>query len=445
MLAPAPLSGIEALILHPRRERIGREVLREAVREALEQICPDSEVSNVGGDDPNSAAFVLDFNHIEVIQDCDPLQVHDFQDILALDATLASFPNAETVLQDHQCVTKVSFMKGDARVEHQQPGAAFAGFAAGSMIQRPTFRTPGEFLEAMAVTSGILEALRLLMLSSALMWKHNGVIMSPERFRMLNSPELVELLSVRPDFFEGPDTPDGRETLGLSVYGSEYLIGKRVVFEAAPVPMEYLVEQALAFLKTCLMRDDLLPDGDLFGADIKEQIRVRYSAARSSHDVGSIRLTVETSTSNNIVPDLEPAPLLSFEDEEGVADRGWSETDEAALDPNDPIDAAILARLRDAQLPEAEDEAEKPSPATPVVEPVEEPRIAKPLPEEFSSKPIVAEVQPRAPRTSIAELRKFAADHRVPDLSETKPAGASSAFGKFGSALSGLLRRKDQQ
>ena len=97
MLTPAPLSGIEALILHPRRERIGREVLREATREALEQISPDSVIKAIDENEANRATFSLGLNKVEVSQDCDPLQLDDLHDILSVDATRAGFPNAETV------------------------------------------------------------------------------------------------------------------------------------------------------------------------------------------------------------------------------------------------------------------------------------------------------------------------------------------------------------
>ena len=159
-----------------------------------------------------------------------------------------------------------------------------------------------------------------------------------KNFSMLASDPFPVPLFVHPGLFSSRNTINGVPVLGLRTFGASHLIGYEIIFIEAPVPLGWLFERACNFVSIVRDRGSLIPHSETFGVDNSEVIRVRHRPASDDRPAGEIELTLERSSEFELEEKgLANSKALLVESEA-----------EIALDQNDPIDRAILDRLKQA-------------------------------------------------------------------------------------------------
>ena len=203
-----------------------------------------------------------------------------------------------------------------------------------------------------AATSWILRAERFAAHPPSLVhWCQSNVLATPDNFMELASRYPEAGLLYHPCLIHGEPTSDGRETFGLETVGATNLIGREVVVDPAPVPLDHLVERVASTIDYMWTHRDgaPIPHDECIGAekDATERIRVRHLPPSDGHPHGRLRLTFEFRPEDRDggeggdgAPQPAPGPNAGIE-------RGTLREDreEASLNPNDPVDRMILDAL----------------------------------------------------------------------------------------------------
>ena len=125
--------------------------------------------------------------------------------------------------------------------------------------------------------------------------------------------------------------------------GAQYLIGRPVVFNQASVDVDWMILRVSNFIDMCHLRGNVIPDGDSMGADASEVITVKHVAATRDQPLGSYELTAERVAKFGIDgPLVRPQRQVMYDPRKDPV-TGQSRE----LDPDDPIDRAIIARLKE--------------------------------------------------------------------------------------------------
>lgn len=172
---------------------------------------------------------------------------------------------------------------------------------------------------------------------NAIHWLQSNKLLTLKQFAALAlDPKDISLL-IHPSLFSSGAGENDIQLVGLRTYGAACLIGKEIIFEEVPVAAEILFDRVLQFISRANETGWMIPDGDTFGLDENEAIRVHH--IDDEHDEqGVVQLVFERSESLG----------LEFEPAEDEAD----DTDGEKIDPEDPVEIALKERLEELKTTE---------------------------------------------------------------------------------------------
>ncbi|QGM98896.1 hypothetical protein [Methylocystis parvus] len=139
---------------------------------------------------------------------------------------------------------------------------------------------------------------------SAIHWRQSDQILRPGHFKAL--AELAPLptpLFVHPHFFSSNKIVGEKRAIGARGVGAEHLINSSVIFNETPASYRWIYERICAFVDlTRARKGGLLPDGDVFGVEENEVIRVRHEEPTEADPAGVVYLTLESSDEIALAP-----------------------------------------------------------------------------------------------------------------------------------------------
>jgi hypothetical protein len=446
-----PLPTIDTQVLFRDYQPIdGREIIDFLIRTAISVGLrkDDCKVLKIASSDLDIRVLCGDF-HILVTQTAPLEDKSHLGPALQSVALRSKFPAAEKVVQAAKASTLISVQKGLI------PHAAMPS----TLLDKV-----GPELTAFSTTEEARIALTLARIATyfvvkksrpvAVLWGPSHFLMKPEVYLELARGETPELLYLHPHLYGEVDAVSGQQLVGVIGAGAHTLIGHTLEFKPSTVPPNYLANKMYEFVAFCRLRGQLIPEGDVFGADENEKIQVIYHLPKSEGNPPGIELKVVHNPDFGIV--REPVPTVYKRYDKDCNPAGESISDvETALNPNDPVDAAILERLSALKATEkpateapaadqadfdafvAEEQApavkspprkevdlkaveEEPEPTSPMREPDADADPGRVQPEEPSSK-----------RSSMEELRRFAKEAQVLPSEPTRPAKKPGLLGKF--------------
>ncbi len=266
--------------------------------------------------------------HVLISQTPNPLDVEGFNKTLVSPYTQMTFKNADDIVCRHRNHVFITVGNGVPmpdnaemqellqKVEHQQ--------------------LQSHFELKLTICKLMTSFFARNQLPTAVHWLQSNMLLPSENFLLLASDPFPIPLFVHPGLFSSRNTINGVPVLGLRTFGASHLIGYEVIFVEAPVPLAWMFERACNFVGIVRDRGSLIPHDETFGADHSEIIRVRHRPATDDKSDGEIELTLELSSEFELDENgvIRPQPL-------------HVETEaEIALDQNDPIDRAIMDRLK---------------------------------------------------------------------------------------------------
>lgn len=304
-------------------------------------------------------------------------------------------------------------------------------------------------LEAMSFAKAIVARLLEETEAVSVFWGPSTFLLEPDTFKRLAAAKEELLLYLHCHLFSENDPKSGETLTGVVAAGAQWLLGRYVEIKPCPQPPEYLVEKVYDFVRTALKSDSVGADGLSFGRHDEERIQIQLEPSEG-YAPGRILLQVvdedEPAHTDDDEPeraqepdaqateDTDPAPLELPADAQAqlrlspTADFRDFDDEDAELDPDNPVDAAILQRLAEINTACPEEEVAATNAPEGVSTPVEdapEPVAAEPAPEpalasttapepantEIEQRPRPQKLQPK--RMSMAELRNFAKEAQV--------------------------------
>ncbi|MET1414988.1 hypothetical protein ABVF61_22130 [Roseibium sp. HPY-6] len=275
------------------------------------------------------------------------------------------------------------------------------------------FDTSEEAMQAMAFTKSVALLLVDETEAESIFWGPSTFLLSSTDFKRLatsGDPLLLYLhCHVYPEF----DKVSGREQTGVVASGAQWLIGYNVAFQPSWRPAEYLVEKLYDFVRLTLKSGSKPENGIVLEKDNGDKTKISIHAAGGS---GPDRVELSVMETPDVAAHVDrPAELRDWlrPDQKHMGFDSHEDEDKD-LDPDDPVDAAILARL-------AELNAENTAPATEEPAPVEFIEVPVGIIPEAKSE-TVPETESSSPALQASEDVTSAETVSAP---ATEPAGSS--------------------
>ncbi|MEM8701271.1 MAG: hypothetical protein AAGF82_05545 [Pseudomonadota bacterium] len=479
-----PLSSVDSQILHREFQPLDGDRILHLIAEAAELAglnagdCVQQETGS-----PHDVSMHVADLKVAVVQTI-PFAEDDYLQVALDTFSLENFIKGDQRIDDAvTACTHVSIQPlSDSNV------TALQGTETLGPGDRTVFEDTASALRAMTFAKAIVTRLLEETASVSVFWGPSTFLLEPDTFRRLASAKEELLLYLHCHLFSEDDPKTGQRLTGVVAAGAQWLVGRYVEIKPCPLPPKYLVEKVYDFIRTALKSDSIGGDGLRFGRNDDEEIKVVLEPAEG-YAPGRILLQVvqeddapaadesvtQVQDEGDTEPDAEPDGSVSesthtvlpaslsptpepFHPPTGGDFRDFDDEDRE-LDPDDPVDAAILQRLAELNetTPAGEDTAPVDVPATPVedesvavavaddapVEPVPEPLpelVPELVPaaagEKEAPETVEAEQRPRRhkpqpKRMSMAELRHFAQEAQVAQKDRDVPSKKRGLIGKM--------------
>jgi hypothetical protein len=133
----------------------------------------------------------------------------------------------------------------------------------------------------------------------AVYWGQSDLVMNPDRLVAYDPEDFPSLIHVHP-FLYSEETAEAGRDVAFTTLGARYIIGREIDFRPCRADFPWMFESTLAFLRMARINNhNAIPDGDSFGRDEDEVIRVRYLPPEPGF-VPLIALEVERSMEHGI-------------------------------------------------------------------------------------------------------------------------------------------------
>jgi hypothetical protein len=434
-----PTASIDAQVLMERYAPIqGQDLLKMIVDAAVSAGLPAGECKLLKTSTDLDIRVLCGNYHILVTQTV-PFEANN-QLKIALDSfsVRSGFAEAPNIVRATDAFTQISVQKGLIPFE-AFPEGAFDDIAK----DVATFCDSGESETAMKIVKAITSKVAAASSPSAVFWGPSLFLMTPDTFHLAADEDNPLLLYIHPYLYSEKSPETGEQLIGVIGSGAASLIGYTLEFKPSTIPTEYLVERLYSFVAFSLKRGEVFPDGDVFGSDANEKIQVIYHPSKGDGPEG-IELKVVYNPAFGI--DREPVPTVykHYDTQGQLVGEHIDGAENVDLDPNDPIDAAILEQLGQQKAAETVPSADG---STTQTGPAHEAPPAKSSPSGRATAPYAVETQappgeqksgrhlsrgPAAPRTSMDELRKFAiAAQNDRGDKDQKPSKTGGLLGRF--------------
>lgn len=219
--------------------------------------------------------------YIQVEQSQNPLPAGGFHQTLSSPFTRISFPEAGEAVRSHASHILINIGKGipmPAITGINLPDAALSG---------------GEFSAALALARAATNFFLHRGETIAVHWGQSNILLSPRAYGALAQQPAPMPLFIHPSLFSSRAVVRGRQVIGFRTFGAAHFLGKEIVFNEAPVPLDWMLSRVYSFVETMRERGELPPAGDSFGLSADEIIRISYNSPSPEDPEEFIGLSLE--------------------------------------------------------------------------------------------------------------------------------------------------------
>jgi hypothetical protein len=435
-----PTPSIDAQVLMERYEPLsGNAVLEMIVRAAVAAGLPAEECKLLKTSTEKDIRVLCGNYHILVTQTVPFEASSQLETALNSFSVKSSFPEAAENIEATTAYTQISVHKGLIPIEAFPEGALQE---IGESVA--TFTDSSESQMAMAIVKSVTASVANASSPTAIFWMPSLFLMTPDTFKLVADEDTPLLLYVHPHLYGEKSPLTGEQLIGVIGSGAPSIIGYSVEFAPSKLPTGYLIERLYSFIGFTLKRGKAFPSGDVFGSDENEKIQVFHHPPQ---DGGAPRIELKVAHNPALGVERDPVPTIykEYDTEGALTGERIDGAQEVVLDPDDPIDAAILQQLNRQKTGEtsattSENHA-KPIRRRPVASPPDatQPDIQSRRPrmvsDETAGQPAseTSEAGPRK-RSSMDELRQIAI--------AAQQSNASDHPSKSGGFLGRFLKRK---
>lgn len=267
-------------------------------------------------DADGTVQFVCDECGVTIDHSPVPKDASAFQFALSSGYTDLDFPNARAAVESHKSYVSIRVGRG-LHIAENDTGNGMAG-ETGTQLDREEFDFVVMLLKSMAMV--YMSRSRPL----AIYWQQCDKLMSVRQFAELALEQRDISLLIHPEIItQHDDATQGETWTGFQTKGVDCLLGKEIRFEPSKVDISRLLERMIQFILKTTETGLMIPNGDTFGVDENEAIRV-YHVDREDEGPGLVRLVYERCDDFGLIPEeLEEGLTGDFDevDLENPAER----------------------------------------------------------------------------------------------------------------------------
>lgn len=340
-----PINSIECALLHNRFSPMSDSQLATLIETQAKTVGYSGEChhssTGVGVSNFNVGEYQISVSQIE-----EALPKKGFGGCLPQPITVLMMPDAEQRVDRHLAHTFISISRqmptNDDRVEFNIATADPLDFFLSEDSHR-------------AMTLGYLlaDALHRNNPATAIHWLPSDNLVSPQMFEQAALEPSLTSFFVRPYLYSSSGKIGDGNPVGMVANGSQYLLGKPVIFEEALVDYAWMVQRVCQFIDKCLSDGAIPAHGTSFQIEEGEIIEVVYKDPEAVNPMGSFTLVARSLPKLGISGGLHSVPAAPAK----TVSKQDNETGE--LDENDPIDLAIMNALRAREAAVKEEAATK--------------------------------------------------------------------------------------
>lgn len=333
----ADLDSVECAILHDQFNPMDGGILFEAVKELSRELGYASEVQLIASSTSKDIHVNAGGHRVLISQNNEPLGLAGFRTALTTPYTGLVLPDAQDMVRRHKANTFVTIGKGMLDIQlFQEKLRKLGDEFVDSLAAESCFKTLDEADRARFFCYYLCKLIIGHNPASALHWCVSDNLVPQSFFESAGQSGDFTLLNIRPILTSsagrfGEDLP-----LGMMVSGSQWLIGKVIEFEEARVPLPWMMEVVLGFIKICQSRGSILPHENSFSDESNEWAVAVYHEKLEGHDSWEkVRLVVINAPQFGIHGNVTAQHTRTYKNADDM--RRWAEEEKReAATANDP-------------------------------------------------------------------------------------------------------------
>ncbi|MES0880034.1 hypothetical protein [Roseibium sp. SCP14] len=329
MQIPA-LRCVETAILHEQFEPIDGSLIFETIKRLAAELKFAPEVQLMATSTQKDIHVHAGGHRILVSQNESPLEMDGFQSALSTPYTKIVFPDAPDSVRRHKANTFVTIGKG---VLGGVPEEYFEKLG----MQPEAFTTQDEAQRAIEFCHQLTRLIIQHHSASAIHWCLSDNLVPQSFFEAVSSSGDLTLLNIRPFLTSSAGQMGEGQPLGMMATGSQWLIGKMVEVEEAPVPFPWMMEMVLGFIKVCQVRGSIIPDNESFSVEGADWTVGVYHEKLEGHDtLEKVRLVVVNAPKFGIHGNVGAKRTISYDSVEDLRRHAEDEQRELSASKTTP-------------------------------------------------------------------------------------------------------------
>ncbi|ASP36339.1 hypothetical protein [Labrenzia sp. VG12] len=332
------LNRVECAILHDEFNPLDGTILFQKIEKLAIDLGYAAEVQLMITSTGKDIHVHAGGHRILVSQNDTPLGPDGFQSALTTPYTGFVFPDAREVVARHKANTFITIAKGilDTQFLSEKMREICGDDALAQMLPDESFCTLEEADRARTLCAELTKLLIGHNPASALHWCVSDNLVPQPLFERLTQDEDLTFLNIRPFLTSSSGQLGEGRPLGMFLHGSQWVIGKMIEFEEAPVPFSWMMEVVTNFIKMCQIRGSILPDRNIFSTEGEDWTVAVFHEKIDGHTAWEkVRLQVINAPQFGIHGDTTAKRSLKYDNEQDIRARAEEEQHEvhAANDP----------------------------------------------------------------------------------------------------------------
>jgi hypothetical protein len=350
MKIPA-LPAVECAILHERFAPMDGGRLLSAIEAVTQQNGLGAPCRPMISSTEKDVHVLVGPYRVLVSQNTAPLGPEGFRNALTTPFTGMVFPNARQAVESHRANTFVTVGKGPVPM----PEEFFKTGLGDAVAQMAAFVTSEEALKAIRVCQSLARFMMDHNPASAVHWCASDNLVPQKFFEHAAKSNDPTLLNIRPYITSSAGRLGEGHPVGMTANGSQWLLGKIVAIDEAPVPLPWLMETLFGFVSFCLQRGSLIPHMDTFSVEGQDwQIGVFHEKIEGFDKWEMVRLKILHHPKYGIHGKVTTKRTIEYKDVDDLKKRPAAVENAAA-----PLKSGNMAELR--ELARASAAARKPT------------------------------------------------------------------------------------
>ncbi|WP_299480083.1 hypothetical protein [uncultured Roseibium sp.] len=331
------LDRVECAILHEEFNPLDGNVIFQAIQRLSRELNYAPEVQLIVSSTRKDVHVHANGHRILVSQNTEPLEPEGFRTALSTPYTGFVLPNAHDVVMRHKANTFITIAKGflDSQLLREKFGSLLDGLD-NSIDDQTSFKTLEEADRARTFCYALAKLIIGHNPAIAIHWCVSDNLVPQTYFEGVAKDGDYTLLNIRPFLSSSAGRLGEGLPLKMVVHGSQWIIGKMIEFEEAPVPFPWMMEIVYGFIKLCQIRGSILPDNNTFGNEDEDWSVAVYHEKIEGHSAwDKVRLVVVHAPEFGIFGDTTAKRYHRYESAEDIRQRAEEEKHEVTA-ANDP-------------------------------------------------------------------------------------------------------------